>query len=700
MGYLMYEKFLESYSRVPQNIQGKVRNMLVKLREPNPRHSLNLEKIHSFVDQNMMTARVDLSYRAIIYSFPDTEQFAILWVDHHDDAMRWAEKKKFFWNKNTQAIQIFETDTEQLPLPETDQQNVHSGLIGKCTDEELTAIGVPGPLLPSVKCVCSFEDLEKIEPYIPKDVFENLFAILDGKPVEEIIDEIEEGKISSSDSVEQLNSPNNLRNFYVVHDDSDLEQVLEGDLKKWKVFLHPAQRKYSSYDFPGSYKVTGAAGTGKTVLAVHRLKYLTENKRESGRVLFTTFTKSLVKNLADAVKELKIDPVKIKLTNIHNLIFELAKEEKLIPSSAKPLDVRNNHDIEKIWMEYAEASLSEFDIDFLMKEYHQVVLTNNVQTLEEYLKVSRTGMFTPLGRKDRIKVWGVFERFKKNRMNTNEYYIDEAANLLYNHYKNTDRKPFDHVVADEIQDFSIVDLRFLRSIVAEGPNDLFLVGDPLQNIYGKNTSFMGAGINIRGVRSRRLRINYRTTEEIKKGAVAVVKGQVYSDFEGNAETLSGYVSLLKGEAPVYRVYKDISGMNNGLLEVLSQLVDREGTNAEEICIATRIKESLNDVKKTLHNNFAYYDLASAVGSRKGVALSTMHNLKGLEFKVVILYNIGKSTFPYYFHNFNNLDPAGKSSYLKSERSLMYVSMTRAIKKLYILGFNAPCEWLTDWADMV
>lgn len=699
MGYLMYDKFLESYSKVPLSIQGKVRNMLVKLREPNPRHSLNLERIHSFVDQNMMTARVDQAYRAIIYSFPDSEQYAILWVDHHDDAMRWAERKKFFWNNNTQAIQIFEAVEAQSPVPLTIHPEERPGLIGNCTDIDLISIGVPEPLLPSVRNVQSFEDLEKIEPFIPKDVFENLFAILDGKPVNEIIDEIEEGKVASTDSSEQLNSPNNLRNFYVVKDDSDLEQVLEGDLKKWKVFLHPAQRKYSSFDFPGSYKVTGAAGTGKTVLALHRLKYLTEKKKENGRILFTTYTKSLVANLADAVKELKIDPLKIKLTNIHNLIFEMAKEEKLIPASAKPLDVKNNHEIEKIWIEYAEASLSEYDIDFLMREYHQVVLMNNVQTLEGYLRVSRTGMFTPLGRKDRIKVWNIFERFKKNRMRSSEYYIDEATNLLYNHFNGTTQKPFDHVVADEIQDFSVVDLRFLRAIVAEGPNDLFLVGDPMQNIYGKNPNFMNSGINIRGVRSRRLRINYRTTEEIKKGAVAVVKGQVYSDFEGNAETLSGYVSLLKGEAPVNKVFVDTTGMNNGLIEVLNHLVSEETINPEEICIATRIKDTMDDVKKTLHNKFAYFDLATATGTRKGIALSTMHNLKGLEFKVIILYNISKSTFPFYFHNFKNLDPISKKSYVKSERSLMYVAMTRAIKKLYILGVFEPCEWLTDKAEI-
>lgn len=700
MSYLMYDRFLESYSKIPKQTQTKVRSMLVKLREPNPRSSLNLEHIHSFRDQNMMTVRVDDAYRAIIYVFSNQSQYAVLWVDHHDDAMRWAEKKQIVWNGNNQTIQIFEAEIESALLPKAVETRETQGAIGSCSDEELLAIGVPEVLLPSVKAVSSFEDLEKVEKYIPKDAFENLFALLDGKPVKEIIEETQEGTISSTDTAEQLGSPNNLRNFLVVKDESDLETVLESNYQKWKVFLHPAQRKYSSIDFPGSYKVTGAAGTGKTVLALHRLKYLIDSKKVCGRVLFTTYTKSLVCNLTESVKELNIDPLKVRLTNIHNLIFEMAKEYKLIPSSAKPLDIKNSKDVEKVWNECTETYAAEFDIDFLIREYHQVVLLNNIWTEQEYLKVSRIGMNAPLSRKERLKVWMIFEHFKKNRHKSNEYYIDEAANLLVNYLNKMNLRPFDHVVADEVQDLSIVDLRFLRALVEMGPNDLFLVGDPLQNIYGKNNSFIKAGINIRGVRSRKLRINYRTTEEIKRSAVSVIKGQEFNDFEGNTETINGYVSLLKGEEPQYWVYNNKTSMESGLLNILSDLLSSANVELSEICIAARIKENLNDVRSILHKKYNYFDLAASTGSRNGVTLSTMHNLKGLEYKVVILYNISKTTFPFYFFNFTNLEPSEKKSYLRSERALMYVSMTRAIKKLYILGVSEPCDWLKDKAEML
>jgi Cdc6-like AAA superfamily ATPase len=362
----------------------------------------------------------------------------------------------------------------------------------------------------------NYDDLEMLEKYLPREAFEYLYYLLEGATIDDIVQEIQEGVVNSDDFNNQIDSANNRRNFIEVKDDRDIEELLSGDLQKWKIFLHPSQRIISGKYFNGSFKVSGAAGTGKTVLALHRLKHLSLQTKRSKDILFTTFTKSLASNLKDSINSLDIDNDKVVLTNIHNVIIENAKEERLIEADSKIIEFLNREQKAELWKETLENKLSEYDSEFLMREYENVILFHDVKNKEQYLTVPRIGMETPLGRRDRIKVWDLVTSFINTKLSRKIYYLDEVTNLLTNYYQNNPQKPFSHIIADEIQDFSDVQLRLLRSMVTEKENDLFLVGDPLQNIYNRNLNYSRAGINIRGAKSRRLRVNYRTTEEIKK----------------------------------------------------------------------------------------------------------------------------------------------------------------------------------------
>ena len=694
MKLFYYDNFLESYSNLPKQIQKKVQDFVVKFRNDSTRASIHLEPIAEFKDPQLRTARIDQKYRAILHVSNTGDISHLLWVDNHDEAMQWAQNKVFQWNKNTQAYQVYETQPE-LKIPISESVNTPKKFFcSQFSDEQLLSIGIPYPLLPSVKAVDKFDDLENLETYLPRQAFESIYYLLDGMSFEDVIREVEEGKVGSETFEEQIASPNNLRNFFEVTDDSDIEELLNGDLNKWKIFLHPTQRKISEGDFPGSFKVSGAAGTGKTILALHRLKNLSKSVKLPCKILFTTFTKSLVNNLKDSVSGLGIDLNKVVVTNIHNYIFENAKNEKLIPGNAKIIDFSGSEAKEELWRECIESCLSEYDTEFLMREFEEVILLNNIKTLDEYLLVPRVGLEKPLGRKERIKIWGTIEYFMKIKNNSNTYYLDEVTNLLTDYYASKNNKPFVHLIADEIQDFSNVELSLLRELVPFKENDLFLVGDPLQKIYKRNINFSKAGINIRGQRSKRLKVNYRTTEEIKKSAIAVINKQDYDDFDGGTENKSGYVSILHGQPPAYVLFKTTEEMNETLYNVVIQSLENAVAKPSEICIAARTKKDMGEAKKYLYGkNLAYFDLTDMVGDKSGIVLSTFHNIKGLEYKVVILYNVSSETIPHKYCHYRSLSEYDRNVYNQSERSLLYVAMTRAIKQLYITGIGSACEWI-------
>lgn len=692
MKLFYYDKFLESYANLPKQTQKKVMDFVQKFKLDSKSAAIHLEPIISFKDPQLRTARIDQKYRAVLHVSTTNEIYHLLWVDNHDEAMRWAENKIFEWNKNTQAYQVYEYKETKTVPSEKDTKKEKIRFCENFTDEDLLKIGVPFPLLGSVRDVDTFDDLELLEKYLPREAFENLYYLLDGSRIEDIISEIEEGIVSSTDFHNQLDSANNKRNFFEVKDDKDIEELLSGDLSKWKIFLHPSQRILSEKNFSGSYKVSGAAGTGKTVLALHRLKYILGHTSKPKSIFFTTFTKSLVNNLKDALISLSIDLNKIIFTNIHNFIVERAKELKLIEDDARIIDFMNRDQKNQIWREIIEQKLSEFDSDFLMREFEEVVLFNDIKDADQYLKIPRIGMDTPLGRKDRVKVWELIETFKHNKSVRKIYYLDEVTNLLSSYCKDHSQKPFDHIIADEIQDFSDVELRLLRCMVPEKENDLFLVGDPLQNIYNRKLNFSRSGINIRGAKSKRLKVNYRTTEEIKRSATAVIRSESFDNFDGEEESKSGYLSILHGEKPAYRLFDTSDKMNEYIIETISNIQKEAGFEFKEFCVASRTKNSLSEIKKYFHsNNIPYYDLVNASGHREGVTLSTFHNMKGLEYKVVILYDVSNTTVPNIYFGFDALSESEKKSYLKSEKALLYVSMTRAIGRLLILGCGAKTD---------
>ena len=680
------DKCWDKLFELPKNVQLRVRDFQRKFKENPFSPAINLEKIASFEDDSLRTARIDDTYRAII-GVASGDTYCLLYIDHHDEAMRWAQHKRFAWNSYTNSFQVTSITMEEVVEQRGKERD--DTVFAKYTDEQLLRIGVPEHQLPLVRSIKDMDDLEKAESSLSGDVFEYLFYLMDdGTDINNIITEVEAGTEQDGDS-----TINNKRNFIEITDDEELERVIAEGTEKWQIFLHPSQRLLVEKSYAGSLKVTGGGGTGKTVAAIHRLKKLTE-KGSMKSVLYTTFTRTLIKNISSRVRSMGIKSENCVIENIDKLALDMAKSYGLIPQTATVLDYGpSSRTSEEIWDGIVTDNLSQFDTRFLKREYLDVIVYNNNKTIDDYYRQSRTGRTQPVNRKQRTEIWNLVEQYVARKKESQLYDRNEIFNLIANHLNENGIHPFKHVIADEIQDFSNPELRFLRALVEEGPDDLFLVGDPYQRIYNnRKIAFSQVGINVRGKRSKRLRVNYRTTEEIKRAATNVVNGCAFDDFDGSPESLAGYVSLMHGDRPEYKIYDNRNEEIAAIIDFI-RMCRENGIEYKDIVVASYIKDSIKPVQDALHrNNIPYKNLMNeGTGNDNGVNLSSFHNMKGLEFKVVILSDVNKKTFPYLPYGFEGLDEIEKKNHLMNQKALMYVAITRAMQKVLITGSGIKAD---------
>lgn len=692
MRLFLSDSFFDKFTDLPRNIQQQVREFQKKFRKNSQSSAIHLEPISQFKDSSLRTARVNQEYRAVVGAL-GKDNFMLLYVDKHDKAYSWAQNKKFVWNEHTQTCQLIPIEIQKESASEENvikEKNEPVSPLAIISDEQLLAIGVPSEQLPFVRKIYDFDDLDKAEKYLPQDAFENLFDVMDGNNIGNIIASIEEGKAKEGE--DSLLSSNNRRRFIEITSDEELARIMEEGTEKWQLFLHPSQRKLVDADYNGSTKVSGSAGTGKTIAAIHRLKYLCQNDM-FGKVLFTTYTTALVENIKVLVAKMGIDKQRYTLNNIDKVLLDIAKEYHIIPEGFHVLDYSGDKESLALWSEVLDNNVSEFDEQFLYSEYIDVIIYNNNIDLKSYLLQARTGRTKPISRKQRVEIWKLKEQYEALKHERKKVDRLELFNMATNYLKTHDIHPYKHVIADEFQDFSNPELRFLRLLAAEGRNDLFLTGDPYQRIYsGRKINFTAAGINIRGKKSKKLKVNYRTTEEIKRMAVAVVKGERYDDMDGGEENNKGYVSLVHGEKPSYHVFASSKEEVEYVLQAITESEDN-GINLKDICIAARTKALYKDVVDGLHHHdIKYHELksGSSIGDKDGISLCTFHSLKGLEFRIVILVGVTERSMPSKETSgkpFSMMDAPERKEYLMGIRSLLYVAITRARQMVFISGWG-------------
>lgn len=692
MRLFLSETFFDAVFKLPKKTQDKVVAFQKKFRENPASPGIHLEPIAQFKSSTMRTARVDDNYRVVI-GMLDGNTYSLLYVADHEEAYRWGMSKKFVWNEHTQACQLVNVEEkEETKSPTAPVVETSTFFIG-VPEEKLLKIGVPQEAIGRVMSIKNLNDLDALEPILPLDAYENIFNIMDGENIDAVISTIEEGQVH--DNEDKLLSDNNKRRFVEITDDDVLQRIIEQGMDRWQIFLHPSQRKLVDAEYKGTMKVSGGAGTGKTIAAIHRLKYLCQNP--DARVLFTTYTRTLSVNLADSIAKLDVPVQKYKLNNIDSVLLDVVKAYK-IKDGYKVLDYSGDDESLKLWREVLETEVTEFDEQFLYDEYIDVIVYYGNKDVKQYMMQPRVGRTRALSRKQRVDIWKLVEKYVALKQERRVVDRLELFNEATNYLNDNGIHPYTNVIADEFQDFSNPELKFLRALVAEGKNDLFLVGDPIQRIYsGRKMNFGAAGINVRGVRSRKLKINYRTTEPIRRMAVGVIKGVDYDDMDGGKESTNGYVSLIHdGVAPQYKMVSDANAEVDQVMEWLEECQAND-IKLSEICIAAPSMQLLKNIQSRLHRDGKEYRVlkgAQKQGSTDGIDLCTFHSLKGLEYRVIILIDVNERNIPSKVREgypFSGMDKVAQKEFLSAKRSLLYVAITRARQLVFITGFGEKCE---------
>jgi hypothetical protein len=652
--------------------------------------SSNFEKLH-FIDPNLNSIRVSEDIR-IVLAFFDGVYF-LLHVDRHDAAYNWGRNKRIDRNMTTGAIQLF-TDAEEIEKSGTKQveQTTEKPIFGHCSEEQLKVIGVPDGWITKIKSVSDEKEYENLWSYLPDDTIENLESVRDGFDIRslvlQILDEYDKEQLPIKEQVVKQEG------YELLTEDVSLADALKKDISLFRFYLHPSQKFLVEKNFKGPVKLTGTAGTGKTVVAMHRTRRLVDQLGNLDKpVFFTTYTKYLIKNIQSLFEEAKIPKEKLVVTNLHHYAVEYAQKLELL--QGLPIIIESESDKLKLWKKFCSSySLSKFTPEFLLNEYSQIIQDKHVTSEEDYLIIPREGQGVALVKSKRTELWPIFINFETFQRNENTFSFEDIIFILNKYLERwPDLKPFSHVICDEVQDFSNLELRLLRNLAPEGQNDLFLVGDPFQNIYKKRINFSKSGIKIAG-KSYRLRINYRTTAEIQKLAFSAIAKFEFSDFEENKAIMSACESLVFGEEPEFKTFENEEQEFKFLADYIRKFFGQVGLH--EICFATRTKEKRDQIKDYFKSqNFTCVNLEeiSDLKETEGrIVLSTLHGLKGLEFKSLVVFNLSKDTFPHTPRGFQKFSEEEKAEFIKSEHALLYVSFSRAISHLMITGVGSDISF--------
>ena len=687
------EDFLTAFAALPRRIQGKVTEFVNKFRNNPQSPGINYEKINGGMDKKIWSVRIDDTYRGIIVRQPETGVYLLLWVDHHDEAYAWARNKKCEINPKTGAIQVFDIVTTPVVEPAA-QEFV---LFAELTDEGLIELGVPEEQIPFVRSIGDAQEFYSKKGSFASDTFEALSWVVEGIPVDEVIElfkEEKEGSKPAENLADALDSPLSLKSFVVVEGEEELRRIMAEPLEKWRVFLHPTQRKIVNKNYSGSARVLGGAGTGKTVVAMHRAKHLAAGLKDKERILFTTYTANLASDIKDNLRKIcTLDEIRrIDVINLDAWVSQFLREH------GYPAEIVYDEKADNLWEEAVTGTdfSGEFPVSFYEEEYNRVVVAQEAFSLEKYVKASRTGRGTRLDRKKRMQIWKVFEAYqnlmKENQVRDINTAMYECRLLIE---KTSSEMRYKHVIVDEGQDLSANAFRLLRSIAdEEHENDIFIVGDAHQRIYKNRAALSKCGINIRG-RSSVLRINYRTTEEIRKTAFALLNGISFDDLDDSFDTGDRCQSLTHGSVPELIATANANEEFDEILAKVKGLIDG-GVAAKNICIVARTHKLLDDyIAHFTSSGIRCYEIKGNKADDRGldgIRVATMHRVKGLEFQYVFVVAANNRIIPL-ASAIDHTDAVSEQETMTAEKCLLYVALTRAQKGAYISGYGKMSEFL-------
>jgi len=653
-------------------------------------HRLNRPK-----DRNFWSVRVNADLRLILHRSEGS--LLLCYVGHHDDAYRWAESRRIERHPTTGAAQIVE-------LRETVRETVREVVVPRFVEapeaapeppkkpfagvphHELLAYGVPEEWLSEVAEATEATILE-LADHLPAEAAEALLELATGGTPKL--------PVRTEPGADPFAHPDAQRRFRIVADAEELERALDAPWEKWIVFLHPAQREIVELDFNGPARVAGSAGTGKTIVALHRAVHLARAHLDT-RVLLATFSDPLAAALHERLKRLiGNQPQLAERLEVHSMA---AVARRLYEANFGSPDMASEEEQRSlIGAAATETPGHKFTPAFLWSEWSQVVDAWQLGSWEAYRDVTRLGRKTRLAERHRAVLWSIYEKVRTELEARGKLTVPamfERLTARVGRAAAQGRPAFDFAVIDEAQDVSVAELRFLAALGGDRPNALFFAGDLGQRIFRAPFSWCALGVDVRG-RSQTLRINYRTSHQIRRAADRLLPAEL-ADVDGVAEERRGTVSAFNGPEPEVWVLPTVEQETATVADWLGRL-HAEGLPSQEIGVFVRSEAELDRATAAVRRAGLEAAAVASTGlaKRGSVAIGTMHLAKGLEFRAVAVMACDDEIVPLQSRIEQVGDEADLEEVYDTERHLLYVACTRARERLLVSGVEPASEFLED-----
>ena len=687
MEFRIADTFTESLARLTGEEQKAVKITAFDLQMHPAQPGMQLHKLDKAKDPHFLSVRVSRDIRLIVHR--TAASLLLCYVDHHDQAYRWAERRKLETHPKTGAAQLVEIrETVQeilIPAYVEAAQPVppKARLFEHVAEEALLSYGVPAEWLHDVR-QANEDTLLTLADHLPSEAAEALLELATGgKP------QVAQPVATGTDPFEH---PDAQRRFRVMHNVEELERALEYPWEKWTIFLHPAQRQLVEGDYGGPARVAGSAGTGKTIVALHRAVFLARTNPDA-RVLLTTFSDTLANALRTKLRRLISNEPRLGERLEVHAMNALGRRLYALHFGRPKIATRDV--IQPLLAEAArEVNGHKFSRHFLLTEWEEVVDAWQLDTWEAYRDVRRLGRKTRLPEPQRAVLWSIFARVRSQLASQGFITYAEIFSRLAAQLADRTHLPFDFAVVDEAQDVSVAQLQFLAALGAGQPNSLFFAGDLGQRIFQPPFSWRALGVDIRG-RSRTLHINYRTSHQIRMQADRLL-GPELSDVDGNTEQRVGTISVFNGPPPTIQVLASAADESH---LVGTWLVDlgNAGVMPHEMGVFVRSPAELDRARAAVeHAGLPCKVLDEHVETTSGhVSISPMHLAKGLEFRAVAVMACDDEIMPLQARIETVADDADLEEVYTTERHLLYVACTRARDHLLVTGVDPPSEFLDD-----
>jgi mRNA-degrading endonuclease RelE of RelBE toxin-antitoxin system len=694
MEFRIADTFTDSLSKLTNQEQKAVKTTAFDLQINPVTSGLRFHKLDRAKDPNFWSVSINMDIRLIVHK--TAASLLLCYVDHHDKAYTWASKRKIERHPTTGAAQLVEIreTIEEVILapaptkltaprqPTTKPAKPQPPLFAKYSEADLLAYGIPPEWLATVQQATE-ATLFDIADRLPQEATEALLELATGgTPQPPTI---------LPDDIDPFDHPDAQRRFRVMTNSEELQRALDYPWEKWTVFLHPSQRQLVERDFTGPARVSGSAGTGKTIVALHRSVHLAR-QHPTATILLTTLSESL----ANALK-IKVDRLignepnlrnRIHIRSIRELAYVLYTRQHGQPQMATEQDIR------QLLTAQSAIDQNPFTESFLLTEWRDVVDAWQITTLEGYQNVPRLGRKTRLGSKQRDRLWQIFAQLQQKLTQQNRITWSHLLHKIADTLKTSNIRPFDFAVIDEAQDIGIPELRFLSIVGDQRSDSLLFTGDLGQRIFQQPFSWKALGVDLRG-RSHTLSINYRTSHQIRSSVDRLLPNAI-TDVDGNTENRRNTISVFNGPIPIIHTCETPEAEIATIADWITQCREA-GIQPDEIGIFVRDTAQIDRAIATARKaGIEYSVLDDQLTANKGsISISTMHLAKGLEFRAVAVMACDDEVIPLQTRIDEISDEADLEEVYNTERHLLYVACTRARDQLLITGVDPASEFLDD-----